>query len=147
VVIAIEEYNIPKNFQTQLENAIDVVKKLLEKLEHQEDKEYFQNYLRNIPEVLERREDKEYFLKYFNRIDNQIDHFKEFDEKALKISDYFNNMFHSTFKMLSGLANLQTKVFSSIERLNNIDLENTHQDEIYLSFDKTDKYLFEWINY
>ncbi|CAG8473037.1 4017_t:CDS:2 [Cetraspora pellucida] len=139
VIIGIKEYEIPTNIQTQLENAIEVVNKLLE---HQEDKEYFQNYLQNILEVLERKEDKEYFLKFFKKIDNQFDYFTKFEKKDLKFSNYFNQMIYLIFMILSDLANLQTKVFSSIERLNNINLENTQQYEINLSFSKID----EWIN-
>ncbi|CAG8760552.1 8375_t:CDS:2, partial [Racocetra persica] len=146
VIATVEEYEIPKNFQNQFENAIGDVKKLLEKLEHQEDREYFQECLRKIRDALEHQEDKEYFLNYFKKINNQLDHFKDFDEKALEISDYFNYMINSTFEILSGSANLQMKIFSSIERLNNIDLESS-QDEINLSFDETDEYLFKWINY
>ncbi|CAG8778311.1 2462_t:CDS:1, partial [Racocetra fulgida] len=142
LIATVEKYEMQKNFQNQLENAIGDVKKLLENLEYQEDRKY----LRKIPEVLERQDDKKFFLEYLDKVDNQLDFFKDFDKKALEISYYFNHMINSTFEILSGLANLQTKIFSSIERLNNIDLENT-QDEINLSFDETNEDLSKWINY
>ncbi|CAG8775985.1 17153_t:CDS:2 [Gigaspora margarita] len=146
VIIATNEYEIPKVFQKQLENAIDEMKKLLEKLEHQEDKVYFQKFLQKIPEILEHQEDKVYFQKYCEKINNQLNHFKDFEKKALKISD-FSYMINSTFEILSGLALLRTKSFLSIEELNIIDLENTQQDEINLSLDKTKEDLSKWINY
>ncbi|KAF0525239.1 hypothetical protein F8M41_014677 [Gigaspora margarita] len=146
VIIATDEYKIPKVFQNQLENAIDEMKKLLEKLEHQEDKVYFQKYLQKIPEILEHQEDKVYFQKYCEKINNQLNHFNDFEKKALKISD-FNYMINSTFEILSGLTLLKTKIFLSIEGLNNIDLDNTQQDEINLSLDKTTEDLSKWIYY
>ncbi|CAG8620783.1 7412_t:CDS:2, partial [Dentiscutata heterogama] len=113
---------------------------------HRENKPYFQEYLKKIDNQ-EHQEDKKSLQAFINKIDNQLVNFKFFDEKALKISNFFNYMINSAFVILSGLANLKAEIFLLIESLNDIDLENTHQEEINLSLDKTDEYLHKWANY
>ncbi|CAG8732602.1 4879_t:CDS:2, partial [Racocetra persica] len=120
-----ETYELPKNLQEQLKNALNDVEKS--------------------PEILERQEIREYFQEYRQKIDDQLIYFNDFDEKALKIDD-LNQIINLEFEILFSFATLKTGIFLLVKKLKNIDLENTCPNEINLTFGKIDKYLPEWIN-
>ncbi|CAG8709953.1 16741_t:CDS:2, partial [Gigaspora rosea] len=78
--------------------------------------------------------------KYF-----QDQQFKDFDKKVPKVEDMINLLFN----ILSSLADLKTKIFLLVEKVNNLYLESTFSNEIDLLVDEIDKLLkplSEWNN-
>ncbi|CAG8577184.1 2263_t:CDS:2 [Dentiscutata erythropus] len=118
VLIVIEKYELPENLQKQLEKAIKDMKESPGKIDFQE---------------------------YLQKIEDQLNCFKDFDEKALKIND-LNQMINLKFEILSSLTNLKTELFLLVEKMKSNDLESIRPNEINSIVSKIVKYLPDWID-
>ncbi|CAG8835378.1 31583_t:CDS:2, partial [Gigaspora margarita] len=104
VIIAYVEFKLPKNLQNHLRKAISNIKNITN------------------------HNDLE---KYYKIINKQHNYFKEFDKKALNISDFIH---------MIDLA------FSLIEKLKNIDLNSTNANSNETNLvNKIDQNLYNWI--
>ncbi|CAG8773083.1 7817_t:CDS:2, partial [Cetraspora pellucida] len=74
--------------------------------------------------------------QYLQELDQQ---FKDFGDKVLKIKDF--NIIDLAFNILFNLANLKSKIFLFIEKVNNFDLEGSFLNEIDSLIGEIDKYL------
>ncbi|CAG8521040.1 7443_t:CDS:2, partial [Racocetra persica] len=128
VVIAVEEFELPKNLQDHLRKAIsNVNNKSSELLNHKDIEEYYK------------------------KIDKQLNEFKEFDKKALKI-DNFIHMFDSIDQNLLKWVEDYTKIarkfnakqcyegLSIFNKNNNLVLFNI-QEELLMEVDDIKKHL------
>ncbi|CAG8751505.1 12552_t:CDS:2, partial [Cetraspora pellucida] len=118
VVIAVEEFELPKNLQDQFRKVIsDVNNERLEILKHDVEK-----YRKKIEEVVE---------EYREKIEEQLNEFKEFDKKALKIDDFIH-MIDLASSLIKELMNM------------NLKIPGASSNEISL-VDKIDQNLLKWI--
>ncbi|CAG8806987.1 16282_t:CDS:2, partial [Cetraspora pellucida] len=130
IIASNEKYEIPENLKKTFKRAINDVK---------ESPEILRKVINDVKELSEHQ-----VKKYFQEFDQQL---KDFDNKVLKIKDF--DMIDLAFNILFNLANLKTKIFSFIEKMDNFNLEVIFSNEFVSLINEIDKHLkplSEWKN-